>query len=64
MSNQWVLKGRFERKDGPKKTDRTVVDLDFKVDDATMKSVMALLSKTGGKVKAKSKSVDLRSVFR
>jgi hypothetical protein len=66
----WKLTGKFTRQDGAKARDTTVVALDFTISDSTMKQILALVRgdavKTGktGRVKAKSKSVDLRSVFR
>lgn len=64
----WKLTGKFTRQDGAKVRDTTVVDMNFTVSDSTMKQILALVRAdkrggTGGRVKAKSKSVDLRSVF-
>ena len=64
----WKLVGTFERQDGTKKADRTVVKMDFgNISDETMKQVMQLLTsdkrKVSGIVKAKSKTQDLRNVF-
>lgn len=66
----WKLTGKFTRQDGSKARDTTVVGLDFTISDSTMKQILALVRgdviKTGrsGRVKAKSKTVDLRDVFR
>ncbi len=66
-SGMWRLRGRMERQDGAKRSERTVVELDFEISDETMKKVMKLVvanRPSRARVRARSKTADLRTVFR